>query len=120
MARGKRKPDSPFAGRWRITSLAGWDDPEGDGPAFVEFDPDGTGEFRFGLVRGVMDCRLGTRDGRPCVERTWDGSDEMDPALGRGWAVLEGGALRGVIFFHQGGDDTEFVAERVVEPGRKE
>ena len=112
MARSRKKPESPFTGRWRITSLAGWDDPEGDGPAFVEFDAGGTGEFQFGYVRGVMDCRLGTRDGQPCVEWTWDGNDEMETALGRGWAVLKGDDLHGTIFFHQGADDTEFVAEK--------
>ncbi len=51
------------------------------------------------------------RDGEPAVEWTWDGNDEMDPAQGRGWAVLEGDELHGMIFFHQG-DDSEFVATR--------
>ncbi|MFL6217323.1 MAG: hypothetical protein ACJ742_01945 [Actinomycetes bacterium] len=35
----------------------------------------------------------------------------MDFALGRGWAVLEGGELRGMIFFDQG-EDSGFVAKR--------
>jgi hypothetical protein len=26
--------------------------------------------------------------------------DEMDPCTGRGWAVLEGDELHGMIFFH--------------------
>ena len=113
MAKQKRKPESLFMGRWRIVSMSAWDDgPDDEEPAFVEFDADGFGEFRFGYVRGGMDCRLGTRDGQPCVEWTWDGNDEMDPALGRGWAVVKGDELHGVIFFHQAGDDTEFVATR--------
>ena len=41
----------------------------------------------------------------------WDGNDEMDPAQGRGWAVVKGDELHGMIFFH-GGDDSEFVAKR--------
>src|SRR5262249_37304534 len=45
------------------------------------------------------------------VESTWDGNDEMDPAQGRGWAVLKGDELHGMIFFHQG-DDSGFVAKR--------
>ena len=49
-----------------------------------------------------------TRDGKPAVEFTWDGNDEMDPAQGRGWAVLEGEELRGEIFFHLG-DESSFV-----------
>ena len=45
------------------------------------------------------------------MEWTWDGNDEMDPAQGRGWAVVKGDELHGMIFFH-GGDDSEFVAKR--------
>jgi hypothetical protein len=59
-----------------------------------------------------MDCRHGERDGRPCVEFTWDGNDECDPASGRGWVRLEkDGTLSGHIFFHQG-DDSGFKAIR--------
>jgi len=50
-------------------------------------------------------------DGEPVVEWTWDGNDEMDPAQGRGWAVLKGDELHGMIYFHQG-DDSEFVAKK--------
>ena len=63
-----------------------------------------------------MDCRLTTRDGEPAVEWTWDGNDEMDPAQGRGWAVVKGDELHGMIFFHSGGDDSEFVAKRAKVP----
>ena len=45
--------------------------------------------------------------GKPAVEFSWDGNDEMDPAQGRGWAVLDGDRLKGMIFFHQG-DESEF------------
>ena len=37
--------------------------------------------------------------------------DEMDPASGRGWAVIENGELRGRIFIHLG-DDSMFRARR--------
>ncbi len=60
---------------------------------------------------GSMDCKPTTRDGEPAVEWTWDGNDEMDPAQGRGWAVVKGEELHGMIFFH-GGDDSEFVAKK--------
>ena len=69
------------------------------------------GSFHFGYVNGDMDCRLTTRDGEPAVEWTFDGNDEMEPAQGRGWAVVKGDELHGMIFFH-GGDDSEFVAKR--------
>ena len=35
----------------------------------------------------------------------------MDPAQGRGWAVITGGELLGLIVFHQG-DESGFVAKR--------
>jgi hypothetical protein len=78
---------------------------------YVEFDERGSGEFHFGYVPGHMDCRQTTRDGDSAVEWTWDGNDETDPAQGRGWAVVRGVKLHGMIYFH-GGDDSEFVAER--------
>ena len=37
-------------------------------PARIQFNRDGTGESRFLLVQGGMDCRFETRDGKPFVE----------------------------------------------------
>lgn len=108
--------ESPFTGRWRITSMDQWDqdyiDEEEEG--YFEFNERGGGAFHFGYVHGNMDCRLTTREGEPAVEWTWDGNSEMDAALGRGWAVVKGEELHGEIFFH-GGDDSAFVARRVAE-----
>ena len=116
----KSKPKSPFSGRWRIVSMSAWDesyiDEEEEG--YFEFTDKGGGEFHFGYVHGQMDCKPTTRDGVPTVEWTWDGNDEMDPAQGRGWVVLRGEKLHGMIFFH-GGDDSEFVAQRKTEPDPK-
>ena len=58
-----------------------------------------------------MSCLPATRDGESAVEWTWEGNDEMDPAHGRGWAVVQGDELHGMIVFH-GGDNSEFVARR--------
>jgi hypothetical protein len=117
MAKSKAKPKSPFTGRWRIVSMSAWDedyiDEEEEG--YFEFDDKGNGEFPFGYVHGRMNGRLATRNGEPAVEWTWDGNDEMDPAQGRGWAVVKGDELHGMIFFH-GGDDSEFVAKRADAP----
>src|SRR5271155_4322522 len=115
MGKAKAKPKwkSSFTGRWRIISMSAWEedyiDEEEEG--FFEFDDKGNGEFHFGYVHGHMDCRLTVRDGVPAVEWTWDGNDEMDPAQGRGWAVVKDAELHGMIFFH-GGDNSEFVAKR--------
>ena len=112
-AKPKPKPPSPFEGRWHIASMSAWDEDfiNAEVRGFIEFDGDGGGEFQFGYVQGSMDCRTTTRGGEPAVEWTWEGNDEMDAARGRGWAVLKGGELRGMIFFHQG-DESDFVAER--------
>jgi hypothetical protein len=114
MARSKQQ--SPFTGRWRIVSMSAWDegyiDEEEEG--YLEFDGRGGGEFHFGYVHGQMDCKPAAQEGGPAVDWTWDGNDEMDPAQGRGWAVLKGEELHGMIFFHQG-DDSEFVATKEKE-----
>ena len=58
-----------------------------------------------------MDVREVERQGRPGIEFSWEGNDEMDPASGRGWAALSpDGTLEGRIFFHMG-DDSWFRAE---------
>lgn len=112
MAKKPMQPN-PFAGRWRIILMSAWDeefiDEEEEG--YFEFDLKGNGEFHFGYVHGQMDCRLTTRDGVPAVEWTWDGNDEMDAVQGRGWGIVKGDELHGMIFFHQG-DDSEFVAKK--------
>jgi hypothetical protein len=103
-----------FIGQWRIASMELWDTDDIDlvEPASIEFDRDGTGRFGFIAVNGWMDCHETTRDGRPCVEFTWAGSDEGDQVAGRGWATLaDDGTLDGRIFFHLG-DDSGFHAVR--------
>jgi hypothetical protein len=99
-------------GSWRIVEMDLWDLEAIDllGPALIEFGSEGTGRFRFIAVQGSMDRRVGRRDGRPCVEFTWEGDDDGEPASGRGWAVLEDDrSLRGHIDFHLG-DDSGFRA----------
>ena len=78
---------------------------------YFEFTDKGQGDFHFGYVHGHMDCLLTTREGVPAVEWTWDGNDEMDPAQGRGWAVLDGQEINGMILFHRG-DESRFKARR--------
>jgi hypothetical protein len=54
---------------------------------------------------------MGIRNQKQTIEFSWEGTDETDPAQGRGWAVLKDDELHGMIFFH-GGDDSEFVAKK--------
>ena len=112
MAR-RKKPPSPLEGRWPIVSMSAWDEDylHEEEPAFIEFTRDQGGRFHFGNVQGDMDCRETTRDGLPAVEFSWEGNAEMDDLNGRGWAVLKGGELHGMLFFHQG-DESDFVARK--------
>jgi repressor LexA len=102
-------------GRWRLTRMEGCDpnDNESEVQAFIHFDPHGSGEFAFGLVQGFIDHRLVERDGKPSVEWTWHGNDEMDEVSGRGWAVLHKDRyLRGMFFIHKG-HESDFVAKKI-------
>ena len=102
-----------YVGRWRILSMNAWNqkfvDEEEEG--YFEFNQNGSGQFHFCYVHGQMDCRLTIRDGETAVEWTWDGNDEMDHAQGRGWAVVKGNELHGMIGVH-GGNESEFVAKK--------
>src|SRR5215212_3965053 len=90
MAR-KKKPPSPFEGRWSIESMSAWDEDylHEEEPAYIEFSGGQGGQFHFGYVHGNIDYRE-TRDGQPAVEFSWDGNAEMNDVNGRGWAVLKG------------------------------
>jgi hypothetical protein len=119
MAKEPKSP-SPFEGRWHIVSMTEWDEDyiNAEVQAFIEFDAKNSGEFQFGYVQGEMDYRLTTRDGEPAIEWTWEGNDENDPAQGRGWAVMKGDELHGMIFFHEG-DNSGFVAKQIGKPSAK-
>jgi hypothetical protein len=108
-----RTTPADFRGCWRIESMEVWDREAIDtmGPAFIYFEGSG-GTFRFICVEGDLDCEFGQRGGRPLVQWSWNGQDEMDPASGRGWAVLmEDGTLEGKIFIHHG-DSSDFKASK--------
>lgn len=102
-----------FSGCWRIDWMSAWDKKTIDlaGPAFILFDRSG-GEFRFICVTGYMQCSFSQGRGAARVEFTWDGSDEMDEARGRGSATLKkDGSIKGRVCIHDG-DDSEFTARR--------
>src|ERR1700751_975314 len=116
MAKARKKLKQPFIGSWRIVSMSAWDDDylDEEAQAFIEFDEKGGGgSFQFGYVQGVMDCCTTNRDGKRAVEFSWEGGDgaEGTPLTGRGWAILEGDKLSGMICIHMG-DHSEFVATK--------
>lgn len=111
----------PIAGKFRITHMDQWDQEfvDAEVPGFVYFDSQGQGEFQFGYVTGQMDCEQTERSGRPAVEWTFEGNDEMDPITGRGWAVLQDdGTLKGKLSIHNG-DSSTFTAEKQIKGGKK-
>jgi hypothetical protein len=68
----------------------------------------GRWRVRLGLPHGAIHGRC---EG-DAVEFTWDGSDEMAPASGYGWAeIQDDGSLEGEISL-EGGDDISFIARR--------
>ena len=92
-------------GKWRIVETPGYD-MAGPG-SYILFAKHG-GEF-------ALDCLTGSIHGRcegDTIEFTWDGSDEMEPTRGHGWAQrLDHGSLEGEICL-VGGDDIPFIARR--------
>jgi hypothetical protein len=103
----------PFVGKWIIVEMEVWDQEfvNMEVPGHFTFRKDGTGHFQFGLVQGEMDCRLENASGKARIDFSWEGQDELDPAMGRGWALIENEELQGRIFFHMG-DDSAFRAIR--------
>ena len=114
----KRKSANPFLGRWLIEHMNQWDVEEESEElqAFIEFERSDTGQFQFPCVYGEMDCQITERDGKPAIEFSWDGHDEGEHVFGRGWVVLGGDELTGMLFFHLG-DESGFTARK--ETGRK-
>jgi hypothetical protein len=94
-------------GKWRVVATP---DHDMAGPASYILLAENGGEFAF-------DCLTGSIHGRcegDAVEFTWDGSDEMEPTRGHGWAEMPNdSSLEGGICL-EGGDDIPFVAHRSV------
>jgi len=94
-------------GKWRIVEMPDYEAGFLDmvEPAYILFDKAG-GAFAFGCVTGAI---YGSCEGN-AVEFTWKGSDEMEPAVGDGWAELQDdGSLKGEICLHNG-DEATFIA----------
>jgi len=111
----------PLRGPWRIVEMELWDQDFLDlvAPAHITFEADGQGGFAFGAVQGWIDCRFSKVEGRHRLEFSWEGSDERDPASGRGWAILVADhRLEGRLFFHLG-DDSAFFAQRSPAAAKK-
>ena len=84
-----------IVGTWFIVEMEAWDQEYVKG--HFTFKKNGTGHFQFGLVQGEMDCSAEIIDGKSRIEFSWEGQDELDPASGRGWVVIEKAEVRGRI-----------------------
>lgn len=88
--------------------------------AFIRIEPNGTGDFQFGLVSGVLDGEAVKTGNLERFEFTWEGQDENDPAFGSGWLKLSGNdKVNGSIKFHLG-DRSPFMAVRSEDPENSE
>jgi hypothetical protein len=92
-------------GKWRVVETPGYD--MAGARSYLLFAEDG-GEF-------ALDCLTGSIQGAckgNAVEFAWNGSDEMQPARGHGWAgLLDNGSLEGEICI-EGSDHIPFLARR--------
>ena len=107
-----------FLGEWRITATGLWTaaDLDGFGPAHITFGASRRGELALIAIDADIDYRVEDRGGKPAVEFSWQGSDDGQPASGRGWALLGNGQIAGRLFIHHG-DETAFTAKRT--PSRR-
>jgi hypothetical protein len=80
----------PYIGRWRIIEMEQWDQDYIDlvVPGYIAFGDDNMGAFQFGTVEGSLDYRIEPYTNTERLEFSWEGSDEMDPVGGRGWAII--------------------------------
>jgi hypothetical protein len=104
----RKVTSNPFVGLWRIVEMEQWDQAfiDLEGPGYIKFNKRGDGEFRFGAVRGDMDCRLVSDPDHASVQFSWMGNDETDSVAGRGLAAIRNGELFGHLYFHRGMDSS--------------
>ena len=78
---------------------------------YFSFETEELGSFQFGLVQGRIDYRIEKTGDIERLEFTWEGQDENDEALGRGWAIIKNNHIEGRFYFHLG-DDSWFKAQK--------
>jgi hypothetical protein len=107
-----------YEGTWHILEMDLWDENyfNMEVQAFIRVESNGSGDFQFGLVSGVLDGEVVKTGNLERFEFTWDGQDENDPAFGSGWLKLSGkDKVSGSIKFHLG-DRSAFSAIRAEDP----
>ena len=79
---------------------------------YFHFEKDEMGHFQFGLVQGQIDYRIEKVGEIERLEFSWQGQDEDDAALGRGWAIIKSDYIEGRFYFHLG-DNSAFKAKKI-------
>jgi hypothetical protein len=67
----------------------------------------------FGLIQGQIDFRIEKVGVIERLEFSWEGQDENNEALGRGWAIIKNNFLVGRFYFHLG-DNSAFKAKKLL------
>ena len=100
---GKWTIKKKFYGTWRITEIQGYDKAYLDlsGPASIKISSRGTGRFNFGAVEAEIDGKMDDLDER-ILRFSFEGEDEGDQFIGRGYCLVEDGVMVGRIFHHYG------------------
>lgn len=94
-----------LVGTWHIQSMELWDEDylNMDVQAYITIESNYNGSFQFGLVTGDLDGSISGKGNEATLHFSWEGSDENDPAFGRGWCKLkDNDSIEGEIAFHMG------------------
>ena len=102
-----------FVGLWRITKLKEYDADYMDlcGPAKMKISTRGTGHINFGAIEADIDCKMDELDER-VLRFSFEGQDEGDPFIGRGYCLVDGDNMTGRLFRHLG-DEVSFRATKM-------
>ena len=99
---------SAVIGKWRIFQSDEYEANDLDlvEPAFIQFNADGTGEFKYICVNGTMDCGYSPNG----ADFDWQGFDEMDEVSGSGDADLAEDGMLVITISRFMGDEDNFKA----------
>ena len=103
-----------FLGKWRIVSMAKWDNDYVDQlePGYIEFyEHSSSGCLHFGFIYADIHYRTNKNNlDNFVIEFSFQGDDEGDEISGYGNATVMEKSLEGNIYFHHG-DESSFIAE---------
>jgi len=81
-------------------------------PGYFSFGKDELGYFQFGAVEGRIHYKIEKLRKIERLDFSWEGANDDDSTLGRGWAVISGDHLEGRFYFYLG-DNSWFKANKI-------